>query len=212
MIIELNNVKPVYMSEDEISSSDIYLQETVTFEKNRKYLINAGSGRGKTSLLNFIYGSNLNFNGEILYNQALLKNEALFDLRQTKISYVFQDLKLFSDLSVMENIQLKNDLTQYKTIEEIELMLDKVELSFKSNSLVKTLSLGQRQRVAIIRALCQPFSLLLLDEPFSHLDDKNSEILAAIIKEELEKQQAALILTSLGSTSEKFDYDKILNL
>ena len=212
MNIELKNVKPTYMSEDEISSSGIYLQDTVTFEKNRKYLIKAGSGRGKTSLLNFIYGSNLNFDGQILYQRSPLKNSALFDLRKTKISYVFQDLKLFSDLSVMENILLKNRITCHKTTDEIGVWIDRMKLGFKRASPAKTLSLGQKQRVAIIRALCQPFEFLLLDEPFSHLDDKNSEILATIIQEELDRQQAGLILTSLGNESERFNYDLILNL
>ena len=212
MNIELKNVKPAYMSEDEISFSDIYLQDTVTFEKGKKYLIKAGSGRGKTSLLNFIYGSNPNFDGAILYSHSPLKNSALFDLRKTKISYVFQDLKLFSGLSVIENIQLKNRITRYKTTEEIEGLLDRVKLGFKRESPAKTLSLGQKQRVAIIRALCQPFEFLLLDEPFSHLDDENSGIIATIIQEELAGQQAGLILTSLGNESERFDYDLILNL
>jgi putative ABC transport system ATP-binding protein len=57
-----------------------------------------------------------------------------------------------------------------------------------------------------------PFELLLLDEPFSHLDDENSEILATIIQDELVRQQAGLILTSLGNESERFGYDLILNL
>ena len=212
MTIGLKNVKPIYMSEDEISSSDIYLQDTVLFEKNKKYLIIAGSGRGKTSLLNFIYGSNLNFDGRILYQHAPLKNSALFDLRKTKISYVFQELKLFSDLSVIENIQLKNGITRHKTTDEIDEWLDKVKLSSKRDSPAKTLSLGQKQRVAIIRALCQPFEFLLLDEPFSHLDDKNSGIMVTIIQEELDKRSAGLIVTSLGNEPGRFDYDLILNL
>ena len=212
MTIELKNVKPRYMSEDEISSSDVYLQHTVLFERNKRYLVKAGSGRGKTSLLNFIYGSNLNFDGQILYQHSPLRNDALFDLRKTKISYVFQDLKLFSDLSVIENIQLKNTITHHKTVEEIDALLDKVRLSSKRERPAKTLSLGQKQRVAVIRALCQPFAFLLLDEPFSHLDNENSEIMATIIQGELEKQQAGLILTSLGNESERFGYDVILNL
>ena len=212
MTIELINVKPAYMSEDEISSSDIYLQDTLRFEKNKKYLIKAASGRGKTSLLNFIYGSNLNFDGQILYQDSPLKGQSLFDLRRAQISYVFQELKLFSDLSLIENIQLKNAITHHKTTHEVDVLLNRLNLSFKRESSAKTLSLGQKQRVAIIRALCQPFEFLLLDEPFSHLDDKNSKIMAHIIQEESDRQQAGLILTSLGNEPERFDYDFILNL
>ncbi len=71
--------------------------------------------------------------------------------------------------------------------------------------------MGQQQRVAIIRSLCQPFDFLLLDEPFSHLDKENIKIISKIINEEIKKQNASIILTSLDNEY-FFDYDKILNL
>ena len=76
---------------------------------------------------------------------------------------------------------------------------------------METLSLGQKQRVSIIRSLCQPFDFLLLDEPFSHLDEDNIRILTNIINEELENQNSGLILTTLNNEY-LFQYDKILNL
>lgn len=198
------------MSEEEISSSDIYLKGNVRLEKGKKYLVKAQSGHGKTSFLNFIYGSNFNYDGTIKYDGEFDKRK-VFDFRKDKLSYVFQDYKLFTKLSVYENIQLKNKLTHHKSEEEINALIDSVGLSHKRDTLVETLSLGQRQRVAIIRALCQPFEYLLLDEPFSHLDNQNIAILVQIINQELEKQEASLIMTSLES-SELFDFDKILNL
>ena len=209
MTIRLNNIKPSYMSDSEISESDIYLQESVLFEKGRKYLIRANSGHGKSSLLNIIYGSNDNFGGNINYDGS--SNHNTFSFRESKISYVFQDLKLFPDLTIFENIQLKNGLTNNKSVEEIDHLIDQVLLSHKRDNLVRNLSLGQKQRVAIIRALCQPFEFLLMDEPFSHLDEKNCGIISNIVSQELEKQNASLIMTSLGDSS-YFDYDKILNL
>lgn len=209
MTIRLNNIKPSYMSDSEISDSDIYLQESVLFEKGRKYLIRANSGHGKSSLLNIIYGSNANFDGNINYDGS--SNHNTFSFRESKISYVFQDLKLFPDLTIFENIQLKNGLTNNKSVEEIDHLIDQVLLSHKRDNLVRNLSLGQKQRVAIIRALCQPFEFLLMDEPFSHLDEKNCGIISNIVSQELEKQNASLIMTSLGDSS-YFDYDKILNL
>jgi putative ABC transport system ATP-binding protein len=209
MSIELKNIKPTYMSDAEISASDIYLQESVKFENGKKYLIIANSGHGKTSVLNFIFGSNINFNGIINYNG--FSNDDSLDYRKSKISYVFQDFKLFSDLTVFENIQLKNTLTKYKTIDEIYTLIEKVYLGHKKDSFVKNLSLGQKQRVAILRALCQPFELLLLDEPFSHLDKENKLIITNLINQEVQKQNASLIMTSLVETN-PFDFDKILSL
>lgn len=208
MFIELNNIKPTYMSDSEISGSDIYLQKRVIFEEGKKYLIRAKSGHGKSSLLNFIYGNNFSFEGTINYSNSY-KN--IFDLRKSTISYVFQDFKLFDDLTVLENIKLKNSLTNHKSIDEIKHLIAEVSLEHKESSLVKNLSLGQKQRVAILRALCQPFNFLLLDEPFSHLDEENIKKVTHIISKEVEKQKAGLIMTSLGNTY-FFNFDNILNL
>lgn len=195
------------MEVSDVKHSEVYLQEQVIFESGKKYLIKANSGKGKSSLLNFIYGMNAAFEGSIVYGE---KYNAI-QLKKQKISYVFQDFKLFESLTVLENIQLKNSLTEYKSNEEITVLLKKVGLLVKKDTLLKKLSLGQRQRVAIVRALCQPFDFLLLDEPFSHLDQENIAILTQLINQELSQQEAGMILTSLGSDY-LFDYDQIFQL
>ena len=197
------------MSELEVSGSDIYLQNEIVFEKGKKYLFKANSGHGKSSVLNFIYGSNPNFDGNIIFNGASF--DSLIENRRTKLSYVFQDFKLFSELTLWENIKIKNNLTNHKADKEIKVLIERLGLSHKNDQLVKTLSLGQRQRVSIIRALCQPFDFLLLDEPFSHLDENNIKILTNIIDEELKLQEAGFIMTTLNNEY-FFQYDKILNL
>ena len=198
------------MSGDEISSSDIYLQPEVIFEQGQYYLIRAQSGQGKTSLLNFIYGASFSYDGKITYNEVFNKKEVL-RYRIDKLSYVYQDLRLFPTLTAFENIILKNKLTHYKTEDQINSLIERVGLSHKRDTLVQTLSLGQRQRIALLRALCQPFELLLLDEPFSHLDDSNTAILREIIEEELQARNASLLLTSLEDNN-FFHYNKKLNL
>ena len=67
MKISINQIKPKYMSESELSGSDIYLQDDLVFESGKKYLIKSNSGNGKSSFLNFIFQSNLNFTGLIKY-------------------------------------------------------------------------------------------------------------------------------------------------
>lgn len=210
MKIKLQHLKPTYMSGDEIPSSDIYLQPEVIFEQGQRYLIRAQSGQGKTSLLNFIYGASFSYDGKITYNEMFNKKEVL-RYRIDKLSYVYQDLRLFPTLTAFENIILKNKLTHYKTEDQINSLIERVGLSHKRDTLVQTLSLGQRQRIALLRALCQPFELLLLDEPFSHLDDSNTAILREIIEEELQARNASLLLTSLEDNN-FFHYNKKLNL
>ncbi len=208
MQIRLSNLKPTYMSEAELSGSDIYLQKEVVFQKGQRYLLKANSGHGKSSVLNFIYGSNFNYTGEVSYS---IEETSIFNLRKTEISYVFQDFKLFPSLTLFENIQLKNKLTYYKSTEQIDALIEKMQLTHRRDSLVGTLSLGQRQRAAVIRALCQPFSFLLLDEPFSHLDNSNIKIIVEILNKELEERQAAVIITALDNLP-FFEFDKTINL
>ncbi len=198
------------MSESDVQGSDIFLKDRVTFEKGRRYFIRANSGKGKTSVMNFIYACNTNFEGKILMHGKPYLDE-ITSVRMKKLSYVFQDFRLFPEISLYENLLLKNRLTGFKSEEEIKGMIDRVNLHHKRNALVKTLSLGQKQRVAIIRALCQPFEMLLMDEPFSHLDEDNIAIVSEMIDSELTKQNAGMILTSLGSEY-NFSYDQILNV
>ena len=136
------------MSESEISGSDIYLQNEIVFEKGKKYLLKANSGHGKSSILNFIYACNKNYTGNIFFNN---KEDSIISIRRTKLSYIFQDFKLFSNLTLWENIKIKNNLTKYKTDEQISVLIDKLGLLHKKDQLVETLSLGQKQRVSIIR-------------------------------------------------------------
>ena len=227
MTIELQNLKPRYMSESEVAGSDIYLQPSVTFERSRKYMICARSGRGKTSLLNFIYGSNLNYDGKIIFkfqeplpeasspslpHHSLLTPSSLpLEFRLRHLSYLFQDLCLFPELTALENVQIKNNLTGHKSDSEIEAMLDALLPAGKKHQPLRTLSLDQRQRVAAVRALCQPFEFLLLDEPFSHLDRDTAAAVAALITAELEAQHAALILTALDPIT-LFPFDTTLRL
>ena len=84
-------------------------------------------------------------------------------------------------------------------------------ISNKLNNQVKTCSYGEQQRIAIIRALQQPFEFLLMDEPFSHLDENNRKIATALIEEEAAKRNAGIILADLKRV-EYFKADRILHL
>lgn len=194
------------MSESEVAGSDIYLQPEVRFEQGKRYMVCAKSGHGKSSLLNFIYGINREYDGEIEHRGVQEDS-----MRTHILSYMFQDLCLFPELTAMENVQLKNMLTNFKSDSEIEQMLASLLPVEKRDQPVATLSLGQRQRVAAVRALCQPMHFLLLDEPFSHLDNETARAVADIMEKEIEKQGAGLIVTALDPI-EFFPFDKRWNL
>lgn len=173
-------------------------------------MIKAPSGRGKSSFIHLLYGLRKDYKGGITIDEmeiSKMDSEELAALRKAKLSIVFQDLRLFPQLTALENIQIKNDLTKHKTMDEIRQMTARLNVVDILDQTPTTLSYGQQQRIALIRALCQPFDYLLLDEPFSHLDLTNISQARSLIDEELKRTGSGLIIVSLGSDYEfKFDY------
>lgn len=195
MRIILNKVKPSFMDLSEMGRSEVYLQDQCTFESGKTYQIKARSGSGKTSLLNFLFQYSTAFDGTIKWDIGEEWNRDV--LRKYHLSYLFQDYKLFPELTAWENVQLKNQLTSHKTEQELHDYFQLLGIERHKDQLAGTLSLGQQQRVAAIRAISQPFELILLDEPFSHLDDENSKKVAQMIQQEAQQQQAGIIFTTL---------------
>jgi ABC-type lipoprotein export system ATPase subunit len=193
--------------------SDVWLKDII-FEKGKTYLLEANSGTGKSSLCSFVYGYRKDYQGRIFFDEQnilQLTVKQWVDQHKKHLSLLWQDLRLFPELSAFENVQLKNKLTGYQKKKTIEEWFDRLGIDDKKNALVGQMSFGQQQRVALIRALCQPFDFLFADEPVSHLDDSNSQIMADILQEEVQKQGAGLIVTSIGKRME-LPYDAVLRL
>ena len=106
---------------------------------------------------------------------------------------------------------IKNNLTNFKTESQIKEWFERLGIADKLDAKVGRMSFGQQQRVAMIRALVQPFDFLLADEPISHLDDTNSAIMADIMMSEAKQQGAGVIVTSIGKHM-VLDYDKTYKL
>ncbi|MBP1617960.1 MAG: transporter related protein [Bacteroidetes bacterium] len=197
--IVLSNSRPRVFFDLELHS-DVW-DKDLAFEKGKSYLIEAESGTGKSSLFSFIYGYRNDFLGNIYFDERNVNDIAFKewdDIRKTKLSLLFQELRLFPELTAFENIELKNQLTRHKSHEEIVSMLELLGIGDKKNIPCAKLSWGQQQRVAIIRSLCQPYQFLLFDEPISHLDDKNAAIIADLVEKEAKAQDAAIIVSSIG--------------
>jgi ABC-type antimicrobial peptide transport system, ATPase component len=211
--IILRNALPAIFSNEEKTNSDVW-QKDIQFEKGNYYLVEANSGTGKSSLCSYIYGYRADYLGDILFddrNIREIKTNEWDNIRQVKLSILFQELNLFPELTAWENVILKNNLTNYKTESEIGEMFSMLGISDKKESLIGKMSWGQQQRVAVIRSLCQPFDFLILDEPISHLDDTNARIIAELIFTEASRQGAAVISTSIGKYL-PLSYSKVLAL
>ena len=213
MQISLQSIIPFPLKETQTSVSQIWGRD-ISFNSQNTYLISAASGTGKTTLLHCIYGLRTDYEGILsISNQDIstLSQHEILTWRRNKLSIVPQGLVLFDSLSFMENILLKNRLTKFKTQDEIVEMTHQLGMSAHINQQTKTLSYGQKQRLAILRALCQPFEFLLLDEPFSHLDNSNINIAWQLVQKEAKKQNAGIILTSLGN-NDQLDFDQTIML
>lgn len=99
----------------------------------------------------------------------------------------------------MQNIVLKNSLTNHVETGRIEEWLHELGIDSRRDYPVGRMSIGQQQRVGIIRSLCQPFDFILLDEPVSHLDEENNRKAARMIMAEASRQGAGIIATSVGN-------------
>jgi len=199
MHIQLQELVPGYFDTEQITGSEIW-GKNIVFNKGEHVHIVAPSGSGKTSLIHFLYGLRKDYNGTISYQDANIKNfslEQFSALRQKNLSIVFQDLRLFTEQTVRENIELKRQLNPYHTQEKIEEMAAQLGIQNKLNRLAKTCSYGEHQRIAIIRSLMQPFDFLLLDEPFSNLDEGNRIKAFKLIEEECSKRNASMIFADL---------------
>ncbi len=188
-------------AEAPVRDSALWLR-TVELIRPARYLIEAESGTGKSSLISFIYGSRDDYDGSIFFDDVparMLSVDQWSRMRTDTLALLPQEMRLFPELTVMDNILIKNRLTDYKSGREIEEMLERVELQARTYAYAGRLSVGQQQRVAIVRSLCQPFGFLLLDEPVSHLDARNNAVVAAMIADEAATQSASIISTSVGN-------------
>ena len=213
MNIKLTNLHPVYFTEDRSVTSNIWGQEVVISPGEKIHIV-APSGSGKTSLIHFLYGLRKEYNGSINYNGDNVQDlspDQLAVYRRKHLSIMFQDLRLFLTQTVYENIEVKRQLEPYHPAEKIKEFADRLGVSHKLDMRCNTCSYGEQQRVAIVRSLMQPFSFLLLDEPFSNLDDTNRKIAMQLILEEAEKRKAGIILADLKQL-DFFPADKIFHL
>ena len=144
------------------------------------------SGKGKTTVLRLIAGLEKPQGGTVTVTEK-------------GVSAVFQEDRLLPWKNVMDNIMLFSS-----DREKAQRLLAESGLSGEEGRNVSILSGGMKRRVALIRALCHPHELLLLDEPFSGMDDKTAEICAAIIKKET-RSSTVVICVHSPETARRID-------
>ena len=193
--------------------SEIWNQD-VSFEKGHLYLVEADSGKGKSTFCSYILGYRHDYSGSVRFDNEVTAQYQVKDwveMRKRHISHLFQELRLFPELTAMENVEIKNKITDFQSKEQILKWFDMLGIADKVDAKIGRMSFGQQQRVAMIRSLCQPFDFILADEPISHLDDNNSRIMGDIMMTEAKRQGAGVIVTSIGKHMD-LPYEKVVRL
>lgn len=211
--ISFESVLPQVFTHHKDFKSEIW-NSKVTFERGYLYLVEAESGKGKSTFCSYISGYRHDYTGHILFDETDISTYKMCDwtnFRRRHISHLFQELRLFPELTAFENVEIKNQLTRWKSATQIKEWFEQLDIADKLGVEVGKMSYGQQQRVAMMRALVQPFDFLLLDEPISHLDDNNAQTMTEIMLTEAREQEAAVIVTSIGKHTE-LPYERILRL
>ena len=169
----------------------------------RMTTISGPSGSGKTTFLNAIAGLLPGVKGTVRYGNTSiysLSERKRDDFRLNEIGFIFQDKNLFSFLNVEDNIRLYAILRNQKTSPEFERRLDnylaRMNMKGFRKKEVRTLSGGEKQRVAILRAFLSGAKYIFADEPTGSLDSENSRIFMDSLKEIMEETGITTVLVT----------------
>lgn len=200
-----------------ISQKDILSNINFTLKRNQNLLILGESGCGKTTLLCILAGlltptaGSIKYDNIDLYKLSRIKRD---QFRGLNLGIIFQNFHLIKSLNIFQNIALSLSFTNQKIDKDlIYSYLEKLGLAEKAKQNISSLSIGEKQRVAIIRSfICKP-KYIFCDEPTSALDDKNTEKIINLLKEEsLQAKSSLILITHDNRLKSLFKDEQILHL
>ena len=205
MLFDIKNIK--YKIEDFI------ILNNLSFKVNEEQhlLILGPSGSGKTTIINLLSGLLKPSSGYINFKNtkySVLSELQLDQLRSENFGFIFQKLHLIGHLNVEQNIAIAKNK---KNSLDINKLLDNLGLKGYNKMIVKNLSFGESQRVAVARGVVNNPKVIFADEPTSGLDDKNSNLVIKLIFEQVKKTGSTLIVSSHDQRIKK-NFSKILEI
>jgi putative ABC transport system ATP-binding protein len=192
--------------------------DKIDIKDGKQVVFTGSSGSGKTTLFNLISGLILPTEGNVIINNTDITTLTEIDrdlYRANNIGYVFQDFNLFPDFTVMQNVLLP--MTFSKRFEKKEMkdkaedILKKVGMDNKASQKVKTLSGGEKQRVAIARSIVNKPKIILADEPTGNLDYKNGVKIMDLLKQ-IAKDERATLLVITHNHSQLDMFDEVIDV
>lgn len=190
-VVVLENVTKIY-KEGEKEEVEVFRDINIAFPVKKIIAIVGESGSGKTTLLNLIGGIDNPTQGKVIVKNVIineLPEQVLSDFRNKEIGFIYQYHFLLRGFTVLENIVMPL-LIRGEKIDKgrIDYLMEFLGIAHLKDRYPEEISGGERQRVAIIRALAGNPSLILADEPTGNLDPKNArkvaELFLALVKEE----------------------------
>lgn len=177
-------------------NKDLFTDQEIKIDSGKITLITGESGSGKSTLLFELARLTDYANKEYIY-----ENEKMSDLDEEsfrrKIAFVFQDCRLFNDLSVIQNIEFFSQLGQVEFKKDKMMnLLDELDLNIDLNGKVKVLSGGQKQRLLILCCMMKEPEIIFLDEPTAYLDDENRRRMRKIIYDLCYKYHKTVVIAS----------------
>jgi ABC-type lipoprotein export system ATPase subunit len=203
-MVKINGLTYNYSSEVQLKFPNFSLS------KGEQALILGQSGCGKTTLLHLLSGLLKPNSGDVdVENENISKmsGATLDNFRGANIGIVFQTPHFIEALTVKENLTLTQTLAgMSKNVPKIKSLLTDLGVEGKLNSKLNALSVGEKQRVSIARALVNSPALILADEPTSALDDKNCDAVLKLVREQAKKHNSTLlIVTHVNRLKDQFD-------
>ena len=208
-MVKINGLTYNYSSEIQLKFPDFSLS------KGEQVLILGQSGCGKTTLLHLLSGLLKPNSGDVnIENEDISKmsGAALDNFRGANIGVVFQTPHFIEALTVKENLTLTQTLAgKSKDTDKIKTLLADLGVESKLNAKLNALSVGEKQRVSIARALVNSPALILADEPTSALDDKNCDAVLKLVREQAKKHNSTLLIVTHDNRL-KDQFDKRIEL
>lgn len=189
----------------------------LSISRNEMVILKGRSGAGKSTLLNLMSGLIKPTQGKVLIDNICiseLPNESISKLLLNQIGIIFQSFNLLPTYTIFENIEIgivPKGSKQGLSDDIIMSLLDQFDLKDKAHLLPSELSVGQQQKVAIIRTLIKQPSIIFADEPTGSVDDETAgEIIEHLLNLKREKQVTVIVATH-GNILEKYA-DKIFTI
>ena len=197
--IHLQQTLPQVFADRNSVTSDIWHQDLI-FRKGEMCLIEAASGTGKSSLCSYIYGYRNDYQGIINFDETNIKAYSVkqwVDLRKHSLSMLFQDLRIFTELTALENVELALQIC--KNPMDAQEVMEDVGLGERLDNFPAQLSGGEQQRVSIARALAKNPKLLLCDEPTGALDYNTGKAILKLLQDTCREKGMTVILITHNS-------------